>query len=88
MNRCACGCGKSCQGQYARGHHPRSHEYAAPAPSQSMVLEAIASGAKTRPKIATALNVSPRYLGNILTRLRKRGKIRRGRRMGEWEAAL
>ena len=88
MNSCACGCGRPCRGQYARGHHPRSHEYApSGAPSQQMVLEAVINGARSRKQIAAALKVPTAYLGTILNRLKSKGRIKRGRRIGEWEPA-
>lgn len=88
MNLCACGCGRPCRNQYARGHHPRSHEHApSGAPSQALVLEAIRQGHTSRKAIAEALQVPRRYLGTILYRLKTKGLVQRGRRSGEWTAA-
>lgn len=86
MRTCACGCGRTCQGQYARGHHPRSH--GGPpggAPSQAMVLDAIRRGLKSRRQIAGDLNVRSGYVGTVLDRLKKRGLVKPGKRQGWWE---
>lgn len=89
MNTCRCGCGRSCRGEYARGHHPRSHAGPpAGAPSQAMVLEAIRKGSRSREQIARDLHVPARYLGAILTRLQKRGLVKRAGAIGQWEPAL
>lgn len=86
MNACRCGCGRSCRGEYARGHHPRSHEHAdGGAPSQSMVLSAIRQGARTRPDLAVALGVAPEWVGGVLHRLQRNGKVVRSTKRGEWE---